>query len=114
MTATKDSSRRLLQTKEFTDAAETCRRRCEESFPGNVEQPGKAVLQSVGTNLKRPLPKYLPPLPLEYYCGDAVVLWTLTTFDRARGWLDKALHTLFREINGSHNGTGRLDLPNLL
>jgi REP element-mobilizing transposase RayT len=43
-------------------------------------------------------PFYLPRLPREYYQGDAVVHWTLTTFDRARGWLTDGLHHHFREL----------------
>jgi putative transposase len=41
---------------------------------------------------------YLPRLPREYYQADAVIHWTLTIFDRARGWLTPALHTEFREL----------------
>ena len=41
---------------------------------------------------------YLPRLPREYYQGDAVVLWTLTVFDKAQGWLTPALHQSFREL----------------
>jgi len=40
----------------------------------------------------------LPRLPREYYQGDAVVLWTLTTFDRAKGWLTPEFHHHFREL----------------
>jgi putative transposase len=40
----------------------------------------------------------LPRLPREYYQGDALVHWTLTTFDRAKGWLTPALHGQFREL----------------
>jgi putative transposase len=40
----------------------------------------------------------LPRLPREYYQGDAVVHWTLTTFDRAKGWLTPAWHIQFREL----------------
>jgi len=46
----------------------------------------------------RPKPNYLPRLPHEFYEGDAVVLWTLTMFDRATGWLNASLHAKFREI----------------
>jgi REP element-mobilizing transposase RayT len=41
---------------------------------------------------------YLPRLPREYYQGDAVVFWTLTVFDRAKGWLSPAFHSRFREL----------------
>jgi REP element-mobilizing transposase RayT len=41
---------------------------------------------------------YLPRLPREYYQGDAVVLWTLTVFDRAKGWLTPEYHGRFREL----------------
>ncbi|MFO1478455.1 MAG: hypothetical protein U1F98_17620 [Verrucomicrobiota bacterium] len=50
--------------------------------------------------LRDPLnrPFYLPRLPREYYQGDSVVLWTLTMFDRARGWLTPNFHERFREL----------------
>jgi REP element-mobilizing transposase RayT len=41
---------------------------------------------------------YLPRLPREYYQGDAVVFWTLTIFDRAKGWLTPPFHHQFREL----------------
>ncbi len=41
---------------------------------------------------------YLPRLPRPYYQGDAVVHWTQTTFDRARGWLTPEFHQGFREL----------------
>jgi REP element-mobilizing transposase RayT len=41
---------------------------------------------------------YLPRLPREYYQADAVVFWTLTVFDRAKGWLTPAFHQRFREL----------------
>jgi hypothetical protein len=41
---------------------------------------------------------YLPRLPREYYQGDAVVFWTLTTFDRARGWLIPSFHQRFQNL----------------
>jgi len=40
----------------------------------------------------------LPRLPREYYQADAVVHWTLATFDRVQGWLTPALHSEFREL----------------
>ena len=40
----------------------------------------------------------LPRLPREYYQADAVVLWTLPTFDRAQGWLTETVHATFREL----------------
>jgi putative transposase len=40
----------------------------------------------------------LPRLPREYYQADAVVHWTLTVFDRAQGWLTRAVHQQFREL----------------
>jgi REP element-mobilizing transposase RayT len=43
-------------------------------------------------------PGHLPRLPREYYQGDAMVHWTLTIFDRAKGWLTDALHARFREL----------------
>jgi len=41
---------------------------------------------------------YLPRLPREYYQGDAVIHWTLTTLDRGQGWLTPLLHHKFREL----------------
>ena len=41
---------------------------------------------------------YLARLARAYYQGDAVVHWTLTVFDRARGWLKEGLHQRFREL----------------
>ena len=40
----------------------------------------------------------LPRLSREHYQADAVVFWTLTTFDRAKGWLTPAFHLRFREL----------------
>ena len=40
----------------------------------------------------------LPRLSREHYQGRAVVLWTHTFEDRARGWLDESFHARFREI----------------
>ncbi len=41
---------------------------------------------------------YLPRLPREYYQADAVVFWTLTIFDKAKGWLTPEFHQRFREL----------------
>jgi putative transposase len=41
---------------------------------------------------------YLPRLSREHYQADAVVHWTLTTFDRARGWLTDPFHLRYREL----------------
>jgi putative transposase len=41
---------------------------------------------------------YLPRLPREHYQGDAVVFWTMTIFDRAKGWLTPSFHQQFREL----------------
>ena len=41
---------------------------------------------------------YLPRLPKEYYQGDAVVFWTLPTFDRAQGWLNQTFHHEFQKL----------------
>ena len=41
---------------------------------------------------------YLPRLPREHYQADAVAFWTLTIFDKARGWLTPAFHHSFREL----------------
>ena len=41
---------------------------------------------------------YLPRLPREYYQGDAVVFWTLTTFDRSKGWLTSSFHQRFQNL----------------
>lgn len=46
----------------------------------------------------RPHTYSLPRLPREYYQGDAVVHWTLTVFDRAKGWLTEMFHARFREL----------------
>ena len=43
-------------------------------------------------------PGHLPRLPREYYQGDAMVHWTLPTFNRAQGWLTDAFHAWFREV----------------
>ena len=43
-------------------------------------------------------PGHLPRLPREYYQGDAMVHWTLPTFDRATGWLSDGFHARFREL----------------
>jgi putative transposase len=40
----------------------------------------------------------LPRLSREHYQGDAVVMWTLTAFDRAKGWLTPDCHHTFREL----------------
>jgi putative transposase len=47
---------------------------------------------------KFPHPGRLPRLPREHYQGDAVVFWTLTTFDRSSGWLNKDFEHTFREL----------------
>lgn len=40
----------------------------------------------------------LPRLSREFYQADAVVFWTLTTFDKTRGWLTPSFHHKFREL----------------
>jgi putative transposase len=40
----------------------------------------------------------LPRLPREYYEGDAVVLWTLSLFDRGRGWLSESFRLRFERL----------------
>ena len=40
----------------------------------------------------------LPRLPREYYQADAVVFWTLTVFDKAKGWLTAAFHQHFQKL----------------
>jgi REP element-mobilizing transposase RayT len=40
----------------------------------------------------------LPRLERHRYQGHAVVFWTLTLDERARGWLTPGLHTTFREL----------------
>jgi putative transposase len=40
----------------------------------------------------------LPRLSREHYQADAVVFWTLTVFDKAKGWLTPSLHQRFREL----------------
>jgi putative transposase len=41
---------------------------------------------------------HLPRLSREHYQADAVVFWTLTVFDKAKGWLTQPLHQRFREL----------------
>src|SRR5581483_5732637 len=41
---------------------------------------------------------YLPRLDPEFYRGDAAVHWTLSIFDRKRGWLTPSFHFQFREL----------------
>ena len=41
---------------------------------------------------------YLPRLPREHYQANAVVFWTLTVFDKAKGWLTPVFHQRFREL----------------
>jgi REP element-mobilizing transposase RayT len=43
-------------------------------------------------------PGHLPRLPREHYQGDAMVHWTLPTFDRATGWLSDTFHSSFRQL----------------
>ena len=40
----------------------------------------------------------LPRLPREHYQANAVVFWTLTMFDKTKGWLTPAFHQRFREL----------------
>ena len=40
----------------------------------------------------------LPRLPRHHYQGYAVVFWTNTLEERARGWLIKEFHSIFREL----------------
>lgn len=41
---------------------------------------------------------HLKRLPREYYVGDAIVHWSLTTLDRQVGWLDAKFLYRFREL----------------
>lgn len=43
-------------------------------------------------------PSHLPRLPPEYYQGDAVVHWTLTSVKRGVNWLADSVHGEFREL----------------
>jgi putative transposase len=43
-------------------------------------------------------PGKLPRLPPEYYQGDAVVHWSMPTWNRTKGWLDERFHAGFREL----------------
>jgi putative transposase len=43
-------------------------------------------------------PGHLPRLDASFYQGQAVVHWTLPTFDRATGWLNPTFHLRFREL----------------
>jgi putative transposase len=58
------------------------------------------ILQQGQKSPRDPLNRsfYLPRLPREHYQGDAVVFWTLTIFDRAKGWLTPLFHQKFREL----------------
>jgi putative transposase len=58
------------------------------------------ILHGLGGQSRDPLNRrfYLPRLSREHYQGDAVVFWTLTLFDRAKGWLTPAFHQRFREL----------------
>jgi putative transposase len=47
---------------------------------------------------KQTHPGRLPRLPREYYQGDAFVHWTLSTHDRATGWLTGKFHMRSREL----------------
>ena len=49
------------------------------------------------------LPGRLPRLGRLFYCGQAVVHWTLTTFDRATGWLCAPFHLQFRVSKSTCN-----------
>ena len=40
----------------------------------------------------------LPRLPREHYQAAAVVFWTLTVFDKTKGWLTSGFHQRFREL----------------
>jgi hypothetical protein len=41
---------------------------------------------------------HLPRLPREHYQADAVVFWTLTMFDKAKGWLTPAFHQRLQNL----------------
>jgi REP element-mobilizing transposase RayT len=41
---------------------------------------------------------HLKRLPPEYYQGDTIVHWTLTTLDRKQGWLSVPFYYRFREL----------------
>jgi putative transposase len=43
-------------------------------------------------------PGRLPRLPRAFYQGDAFVHWTMSTHDRATGWLTETFHARFREL----------------
>lgn len=43
-------------------------------------------------------PSHLPRLERQAYQGTAIIHWSLTTFDRAMGWLDGPFHARFREL----------------
>ena len=60
----------------------------EMSLPSNVKSPRDPLNRAF----------HLPRLPREYYQGDAVVFWTLTTFDRAKGWLTPSFHQRFQNL----------------
>ena len=58
----------------------------------NVGQPGPKLRDPLNRAFS------LPRLAPEFYQADAVVFWTLTTFDQTRGWLTPVFHQKFREI----------------
>jgi hypothetical protein len=60
--------------------------------------PGRHLIAA--NKIRDPLNRsfYLPRLPREYYQGDAVVFWTLTLFNRAKGWLTPPFHQQFRDL----------------
>ena len=41
---------------------------------------------------------HLPRLPRPYYQAFALVHWTITLEERAKGWLDASFHAFFREL----------------
>ena len=52
----------------------------------------------MNTDPNKSRPGHLPRLPREYYQADAMVHWTLATFDRVTGWLSDGFHARFREL----------------
>ena len=58
----------------------------------NVRQSGRSLRDPLNRAFS------LPRLAPEYYQADAVVFWTLTTFDQASGWLTPSFHQKFREL----------------
>jgi putative transposase len=65
----------------------------ETGQPGNIP-----LLTSGATSVATPRKGKLPRLEKHRYQGHAVVFWTNTLEERARGWLTPAFHATFRQL----------------